>query len=84
MGADLIEGMRLALAHRRGEIELDQVWAKPVDVKAIRKRVRMSQAEFAQTYRIGKRALQEWEQGGRPRVPDRHREGSGSSAARAR
>jgi putative transcriptional regulator len=64
-GADLIEGMGLALAHRRGEIKLDQVWPKPVDVKAIRKRARMSQAEFAQTYRIGKRALQEWEQGGR-------------------
>ena len=27
--------------------------------------IRLSQAEFAQTYRIGKRALQEWEQGGR-------------------
>jgi putative transcriptional regulator len=25
----------------------------------------MSQTEFGQTYRIGKRALQEWEQGGR-------------------
>jgi putative transcriptional regulator len=64
-GADLIEGMKLVAAHQRGEIELDQVWPKPVDVKAIRKRVRMSQAEFARTYGIGKRALQEWEQGGR-------------------
>ena len=64
-GADLIEGMKLVLAHQRGEIELEQVWPKPVDVKAIRKRVKMSQAEFARAYRIGKRALQEWEQGGR-------------------
>lgn len=64
-GADLIEGMKLAVAHRRGEIELDQVWPRPVDVKAIRRRVRMSQAEFARAYGIGKRALQEWEQGGR-------------------
>jgi putative transcriptional regulator len=64
-GADLIEGMTLVLAHRRGKIELEQVCPKPVDVKAIRRRVKMSQAEFSRAYGIGKRALQEWEQGGR-------------------
>jgi putative transcriptional regulator len=64
-GEDLIEGMKLALAHQRGEVELEQVWPKPVDVKAIRKRVKMSQAEFSRAYGISKRALQEWEQGGR-------------------
>jgi putative transcriptional regulator len=64
-GADLIEGMKLVLAHQRGDIELEQVWPKPMDVKAIRKRVKMSQAEFSRAYRISKRALQEWEQGGR-------------------
>src|SRR6266851_1192987 len=64
-GADLIDGMKTVLAHRRGEIELEQVWPKPVDVKAIRKRVKMSQAEFSRAYGISKRALQEWEQGGR-------------------
>src|SRR5579862_5931130 len=64
-GADLIEGMKLVLAHQRGKIKLEQVWPRPIDVKAIRKRVKMSQAEFARTYGISKRALQEWEQGGR-------------------
>jgi putative transcriptional regulator len=64
-GADLIEGMKLILAHQRGQVELEQVWPKPIDVKAIRKRVKMSQAEFARAYCISKRALQEWEQGGR-------------------
>jgi len=64
-GSDLIDGMKLVLAHRRGEIELEQVWPKPVDVKAVRKIVRMSQAEFSRAYGISKRALQEWEQGGR-------------------
>jgi putative transcriptional regulator len=64
-GADLIEGMKVVLGHQRGKVDLDQVWPKPIDVKAIRKRVKMSQAEFARTYRISKRALQEWEQGGR-------------------
>jgi putative transcriptional regulator len=63
--ADLIEGMKLVLAHQRGKVELERVWPKPIDVKAIRKRVKMSQAEFSRAYGISKRALQEWEQGGR-------------------
>ena len=41
-GADLIEEMKQVLAHQRGKIELEQVWPKPIDVKAIRKRVKMS------------------------------------------
>jgi putative transcriptional regulator len=65
VAADLIEGMKLVLAHHRGKVELEQVWPKPIDVKAIRKLVRMSQSEFARAYGISKRALQEWEQGGR-------------------
>src|SRR5258706_11851624 len=65
LGADLIEGLKLVLAHHRGRIDLEQVWPKPIDVKAIRKRVKMSQAEFSRAYGISKRALQEWEQGGR-------------------
>ncbi len=64
-GKDLIEGMRLVLAHQRGKVALEQVWPKPMDVKAIRKRVKMSQAQFSRAYGISKRALQEWEQGGR-------------------
>jgi len=64
-GAALAEGMKLVLAHQRGKVELEQVWPKPIDVKAIRKRVKMSQAEFSRAYGISKRALQEWEQGGR-------------------
>jgi DNA-binding transcriptional regulator YiaG len=58
-GAGLIEDMMLVLAHRRGKIELEQVWPKPIDVKAIRRRVKMSQAEFSRAYGISKRALQE-------------------------
>jgi hypothetical protein len=34
-GADLIEGMKQVLAHQRGKIELEQVWPKPVDVRAV-------------------------------------------------
>jgi len=64
-GEDLIDGMKLVLAHQRCKVELEQVLPKPIDVKAIRKRVKMSQAEFSRAYGISKRALQEWEQGGR-------------------
>ena len=64
-GTDLIEGMKLVVAAERGAVDLEQVWPKPVDVKGIRKRVKMSQAEFSRAYGISKRALQEWEQGGR-------------------
>jgi putative transcriptional regulator len=64
-GEELIEGMKLVLAHQRGKAELEQVWPKPIDVKAIRKQVKMSQAQFSRAYGISKRALQEWEQGGR-------------------
>jgi hypothetical protein len=39
--------MKSVLAHRRGKIELEQVWPKLIDVKAIRKRVKMSQADGA-------------------------------------
>jgi len=59
--ADLVEGMKLVLAHERGTLKLEQVWPKPIDVKAIRKRVKMSQAELSSAYGISKRALQEWE-----------------------
>lgn len=65
LGAELIEDMKSVLAHERGKIKLEQVWPKPIDVKAIRKRVRMSQAKFSRAYGISKRAIQEWEQGGR-------------------
>src|SRR3977135_3345402 len=64
-GADLIDGMKHVLAHQRGRLELEQVCPKPTNVKAIRQRVKMSQAECSRAYGISKRALQEWEQGGR-------------------
>jgi putative transcriptional regulator len=63
-GEEMIEGMNLVLAHQRGKVDLEQVWPRPIDVKAIR-RGKMSQAGFSRTYGISKRALQEWEQGGR-------------------
>jgi DNA-binding transcriptional regulator YiaG len=65
-GADLIDGMKLVAAHQRGEIELEQAWPKPVDVKAIRKRAKMSQAEFSR--RTGQQAGVAGMGAGRPRA----------------
>src|ERR1700683_1851622 len=64
-GSNLIGEMKLVLAHQRGKVELEQLWPKPIDVTAIRRRGKRSQPEFARAYGISKRALQEWEQGGR-------------------
>jgi putative transcriptional regulator len=60
---DLIESIKLVAAYQRGEIELEL--AKAARRKAIRKRVKMSQAEFSRAYGISKRALEEWEQNAR-------------------
>jgi hypothetical protein len=57
LGADLIEGMKLVLAHQRGEVELEQVRPKPSNVKAIRKRVKMSRSKSSRAHRIEKRGV---------------------------
>jgi hypothetical protein len=36
-GQDLVEAMKLVLAHHRGEIELEQVLPKPCAPKSVRK-----------------------------------------------
>jgi putative transcriptional regulator len=56
---DHVEGGRIALPMRYAEIPED------VDVKAIRTRLGLSQAEFARRYAVSPRSLQEWEQGRR-------------------
>ncbi len=45
-GADLVESMNLVLAHRRGEIELEQVWPKPLRAKANRQHAKCSPTEL--------------------------------------
>jgi putative transcriptional regulator len=56
------------LAHMKGDARLPTrriVLPGEVDVKRIRTRARMSQAQFARTFCINPRTLQEWEQGRR-------------------
>jgi putative transcriptional regulator len=64
LGSALVEGMTQVLAHVRGEIELrSYTLPGPIDVRAIRKKVGMSQSEFASAFALNRRTLQEWEQG---------------------
>jgi putative transcriptional regulator len=56
--------MTQILAHVRGEIQLRSFTLPgPLDIKAIRKKVGMSQSEFATAFALNRRTLQEWEQG---------------------
>ncbi|HEX3743315.1 MAG TPA: helix-turn-helix domain-containing protein [Bryobacteraceae bacterium] len=68
LGLELEKSAKESLAHVRGEMRLSTrrvVLPDEVDVTLIRKRAGMSQAEFAHTFCINPRTLQEWEQGRR-------------------
>lgn len=67
-GLELEESARQILAHVRGELTLPVrkvVLPDAVDVRQIRLDAGMSQAQFAQTFCINPRTLQDWEQGRR-------------------
>jgi putative transcriptional regulator len=62
----LIESLGDALAHARGEDSGVRLHAFELpDVRAIRRKLNMSQQVFAQTYRIPLPTLKNWEQGRR-------------------
>jgi putative transcriptional regulator len=64
LGRALVEGAEQMLAHTRGEIELETYFLPgPVDVKAIREKTGLSQAQFARRFALSPRTLQQWEQG---------------------
>jgi putative transcriptional regulator len=63
---DIISGLKEAVAFTRGEISLPVRMVnvrEPVDVRALRAKLGLSQSEFASQYGISLRTLQEWEQG---------------------
>ena len=66
LGKEIVEGLEEVLEHVRGKIKLRtravEVPSR-VDLKALRKKCRLSQAEFARRYGFSRRTLQEWEQG---------------------
>lgn len=68
LGLALETSAREILAHVKGDVKLPVrrvVLPDEVDVKRIRGKARMSQAEFARAFCINPRTLQEWEQGRR-------------------
>ena len=68
-GERMIASAKQALAFARGEKDHGCVVHIPeeIDVKAIRKKVAMSQSEFAHAFGVSKRTLEHWEHG--QRVP---------------
>jgi len=68
LGLALEQSAKEILAHLKGDARLPTrrlVLPDEVDVKRIRTRAGMSQAEFARAFCINPRTLQEWEQGRR-------------------
>jgi putative transcriptional regulator len=66
-GERMIESARQALAFAQGEREHGCVAHVPaeIDVKAIREKIALSQAEFAKLFGLSKRTLEHWEHGRR-------------------
>ncbi len=74
IGQELIEGMKEAIAHARGEVELETttIEVDAPDVKVLRGRLEMTQEEFAVLVGISVHTLRCWEQGRRqPEGPAR-------------
>lgn len=74
IGQELIEGMKEALAHARGEAELKTTTyvVEVPDVKQIRTRMNMTQKEFSELFGVSVHTLRCWEQGRRqPEGPAR-------------
>ena len=71
VGAELVESLTDAIAHARGEKSGVRVQSVELpDVRAIRRKLHMSQQEFSETYRIPLSTLKNWEQGrGHPDAP---------------
>jgi putative transcriptional regulator len=69
----ILTGARQALAFARSEPADDVVVHVPADfdVKALRRKLGMSQARFAASFGFGLDAVQGWEQGRRPEGPAR-------------
>jgi putative transcriptional regulator len=65
-GAELIESLTDAVAHAQGAKSRVRVQTVELpDVRAIRRKLHMSQQQFAEAYRIPLSTLKNWEQGRR-------------------
>jgi putative transcriptional regulator len=75
VGARIIEGLEQAIACTHGENEnarVTLVYVPEVDVRKVRKKMRLSQAQFATKFGFPPATLRNWEQGrSRPDAPTR-------------
>lgn len=72
LGKALEEGLKEAVAWKRGELELDVVEIDPMpaeQIKAIRKKVARSAKEFERRFGIPAATVNNWEQGRRKPDP---------------
>ena len=68
LGKRLISAMKEVVDHVEGKVALSMRYVdvpEDVDVKTIRRKLGLSQAEFSRRYAVSPRSLQEWEQGRR-------------------
>ena len=67
LGESLLKGATEALKHAKGEKVKTKshlfIVPKQVDVKAIRRKLHLTQKEFANRYGFSVRTLEKWEQG---------------------
>jgi len=66
VGKDVVQGLKEAGAHARGELSLrtyEYDVPGPINVKAVRARSGLSQSQFARRYGFSTRTLQDWELG---------------------
>ncbi len=69
LGSRMIQSAKEALAYAQGETSKGFVVHKPVDVRALRKRLGLNQPEFAARFGLSVGTLRDWEQG--RSLPDR-------------
>ena len=75
VGESIIEGLKQAIAWTRGEnddVRVTLVQAPEVDVRKVRTKMGLSQAQFATKFGLPPATLRNWEQGrARPDTPTR-------------
>ena len=69
VGDELLKSMAQALAYAQGKrvvgARVHRIAVKPVDVRKARKRLGLSQDDFAQAFGVSASTLRKWEQGQR-------------------
>jgi putative transcriptional regulator len=68
LGDELVQSMAQALAHAQGKrtgVRVHKVAVKPAEIQKARKRLGLSQDQFATVFGVSASTLRKWEQGQR-------------------